>query len=173
MDKLRAHFTPLSTSNGWRGLVLALIVVILDQVSKALVLNGLHLRFIGDSVTILPFFHLTMVHNQGISFGLLHSQGAGRWLLALFQLGVAVWLIDFVRRRQNPWLVVALGLVIGGAIGNAIDRIRIGFVVDFLDFSPVFPWVFNVADSAICIGVALLVWYFVQADLAAKKAAAK
>ena len=99
MDKLRTHFTPLYTGNGLRGLLLAAVIVILDQVSKAFILDGLHLREIGSSVTILPFFHLTMVHNQGISFGLLHSQGIGRWLLALFQLGVAVWLIDFVRRR--------------------------------------------------------------------------
>jgi len=169
MDKLRAHFTPLTTPNGLKGLLLAVAVLVLDQVSKAFILNGLHLRLIGDSVTILPFFHLTMVHNIGISFGLLHSQGAGRWLLALFQMGVALVLIDYVRRRHNPWLVAAFGLVIGGAIGNAIDRIRIGFVVDFLDFSPVFPWVFNIADSAICIGVALLIWYFIRSDQAARK----
>ncbi len=174
MDKLRAHFTPLTTPLGIRGLLLALLVVSLDQFSKWLILVPLNLRVPGNHVNILPFFNLTMVANQGISFGLLHSDGFGRWFLALFQIGMAVLLADFVRTQKKPWLTVALGLIIGGAIGNAIDRVRLGFVVDFLDFSGtrVFPWVFNVADSAICIGVALLIWYFIQTEKAAKNTTA-
>ena len=173
LDKLRTHFTPLTTPLGIRGLLLALLVLVLDQVSKWIILVPLNLRNLGDQVNILPFFNLTMVHNKGISFGLLHSDGFGRWFLALFQIGMAVLLADFVRTQKKPLLTVALGLIIGGAVGNAIDRVRLGFVVDFIDVSGthVFPWVFNVADSAICIGVALLIWYFVQADQAAKKAA--
>lgn len=174
MDKLRAHFTPLTTPLGIRGLLLALAIVVLDQVSKWLVLFPLNLRELGDQVNILPFFNLTMVHNKGISFGLLHSDGFGRWFLALFQIGMAVLLADFVRTQKKPLLTLALGLIIGGAIGNAIDRVRLGFVVDFLDFSGtrVFPWVFNVADSAICIGVALLIWYFIRSEQAAKNTTA-
>lgn len=169
-DKLRAHFAPLYTSTGLRGLALAAIVLILDQLTKLGVLYGLNLQALGDQVNILPFFSLTMVHNQGISFGLLTSGGLGRWLLVLFQFGMGLYLIDLVRAKSDPWLVYSLGLIIGGAIGNGIDRFRLGYVVDFLDFSGthIFPWVFNVADSAICIGVALLVWYFIRADLTAK-----
>ena len=174
MDKLRAHFTPLTTPLGVRGLVLALLVLVLDQLSKWAVLVPLNLQTIGDHVNILPFFNLTMVQNRGISFGLLHSDGFGRWFLALFQIGMAVLLADFVRTQKKPLLTIALGLIIGGAIGNAIDRIRLGYVVDFLDFSGthVFPWVFNVADSAICIGVALLIWYFIRSEQAAKNTTA-
>ncbi len=170
-DKLRAHFTPLHTSLGLKGLGLAVIILVFDQLTKLGVLYGLNLQAIGDQVNILPFFSLTMVHNQGISFGLLTSGGLGRWLLVLFQFGMALALVDYVRTQTNAWLTFSLGLIIGGAIGNGIDRFRLGYVVDFLDFSGthVFPWVFNVADSAICIGVALLVWYFVRADLTAKR----
>ena len=174
MDKIRAHFTPLTTPLGIRGLLLAAVMVVLDQLSKWLVLFPLNLQGEGETVKILPFFHLTMVHNEGISFGLLHSDGFGRWFLALFQIGMAVVLADFVRTQKKPWLTLSLGLIIGGAIGNAIDRVRLGFVVDFLDFSGthVFPWVFNIADSAICIGVALLIWYFIRAEQAAKNTTA-
>jgi signal peptidase II len=171
MDKLRAHFTPLYTSLGLQGLGLAVLILILDQLTKLGVLYGLNLQAIGDQVNILPFFSLTMVHNQGISFGLLTSGGLGRWLLVLFQFGMALLILDWVRAQKSPWLGSSLGLIAGGAIGNGIDRFRLGYVVDFLDFSGthVFPWVFNIADSAICIGVALLVWYFVRADLTAKR----
>ena len=174
MDKIRAHLTPLTTPLGVRGLLLALLVLSLDQVSKWMVLFPLNLWVEGDQVNILPFFNLTMVHNKGISFGLLHSDGFGRWFLALFQIGMAVLLIDFVRAQKKPLLTLAFGLIIGGAIGNAIDRIRLGFVVDFLDFSGthVFPWVFNVADSAICIGVAVLIWSLIQTEQAAKNTTA-
>jgi len=170
-DKVRTHFTPLYSSLGLKGLGLAAIVLIFDQLTKLGVLYGLNLQAIGDQVNILPFFSLTMVHNQGISFGLLTSEGPGRWLLVLFQFGMALALVDYVRTQTNAWLTFSLGLIIGGAIGNGIDRFRLGYVVDFLDFSGthVFPWVFNIADSAICIGVALLVWYFVRADLTAKR----
>ncbi|MFT4075900.1 MAG: signal peptidase II [Asticcacaulis sp.] len=171
MDKLRAHFTPLYSSLGLKALGLALLVLILDQLTKLGVWHGLNLQTIGDQVNILPIFSLTMVHNQGISFGFFHSEGAGRWVLVLFQFGMGLALMDYVRTQTNAWLALSLGLIIGGAIGNGIDRARLGFVIDFLDFSGthIFPWVFNVADSAICIGVALLVWYFVRADLTAKR----
>lgn len=80
-----------------------------------------------------------------------------RWLLAAFSAAVAVGLIVWARRIGRPLLSVAIGLIIGGAVGNLIDRVRWGAVADFLNFSGLhFPWVFNVADSAITVGVALL-----------------
>ena len=114
----------------------------------------------GRPLEVLPIFNLTLVYNRGVSFGLFQSpegQEAIRWTLAVFSLVVALGLIVWVRKVIKPLTAVAIGLIIGGALGNLIDRVRFGYVVDFLDFSGLhFPWVFNVADSGITIGVALL-----------------
>ena len=149
---------PLVTRLGWLAFGAALIAVIADQLSKAWVLGPLDLpaRF---TVPVLPFFSLTMVWNPGVSFGLMRaSDGAGRFALSAFSAVVIVALAWWARRAERPINAVALGLVMGGALGNnLIDRLRFGRVVDFLDFSGLhFPWVFNVADSCISIGVALL-----------------
>jgi signal peptidase II len=118
-----------------------------------------------QKVTILPFFALTLVHNMGISFGLMESSGIGRWLLVLFSLAVSGFLFDWLRKSDTPLMAWGLGLIIGGAVGNAIDRLRFGYVVDFLDFSGLhFPWVFNVADAGISVGVAILLWYFLKTE---------
>ena len=80
-----------------------------------------------------------------------------RWVLAVFSLAVSIGLAVWVRKVARPLTAIAIGLIIGGALGNLIDRVRFGWVVDFLDFSGLhFPWVFNVADSGITVGVALL-----------------
>ena len=137
---------------------LAAVTVVLDQWSKAWVLGALRLDDLG-SIQVLPFFRLTLVENRGVSFGLLRADSAfGRWALVAVAAAVVAWLIWWVRKADRPLFAAAVGLVIGGALGNnLIDRARIGRVVDFLDFSGLyFPWVFNVADSAISIGVALL-----------------
>lgn len=157
MAKLKAHFAaPLTTSLGRKGLLLALVALILDQVSKWWILYELNLPLL-QQVKISPLFSFTMVWNRGVSFGLLSSDGWGRWVLVVFSLGVAVFLIDWLRKGTKPVLTYGLALVAGGAIGNAIDRIYYGAVVDFLDFSGLhFPWVFNIADAAINIGVACL-----------------
>lgn len=165
-DTIAAYFGARTTRAGVGALLLAALVLVLDQASKFWVLHGLGLQHPGDSVTILPFFSFTYVQNIGISFGLFGSEGAGRWLLVAFQFAVALFLIGYVRSKDRSLLVVALALIIGGAIGNGLDRARLGFVVDFLDFSRthVFPWVFNIADSGITIGVALLIWRFMRAE---------
>ena len=149
---------PAVTRLGLYAYILAAAVVVIDQLSKFWVLNGLHLDLRGQ-IPVLPFFRLTMVMNQGVSFGLLRADSpVGRWLLVAAALTVVVFLIVWVRRTDRPLFATSIGLVIGGALGNnLIDRARIGQVVDFLDFSGLsFPWVFNVADSAITIGVVLL-----------------
>jgi signal peptidase II len=137
---------------------LAAIVLVLDQLTKWWVLEVFRLPEKG-SVEVLPIFSLSMVWNRGVSFGLLQAeQDAARWGLAFFSLAVAIALAVWARRVQRPLLAVALGLLIGGAIGNLIDRVRFGAVADFLDFSELyFPWVFNIADSGITIGVCLLI----------------
>ncbi|HVY32986.1 MAG TPA: signal peptidase II [Caulobacteraceae bacterium] len=137
---------------------LAAVTVALDQWSKAWVLGSLRLDDLG-SIQVLPFFRLTLVQNPGVSFGLLRADTAfGRWALVAVAAAVVSWLIWWVRKADRPLFAAAVGLVIGGALGNnLIDRARFGRVVDFLDFSGLyFPWVFNVADSAITVGVVLL-----------------
>ncbi len=157
------------TRLGLRCLLIMVPVVLLDQATKAWILYGLRLQ-LQESVTILPIFSFTLVHNESMSFGLLPHGPFVRWLLTFFQLGAAAVLGYCATKVKQPLLGLSLGLIAGGALGNAIDRIRFGFVIDFVDVSGthIFPWVFNVADSAICIGVALLAWYFLRSDVPAK-----
>ena len=162
----------LATPLGLYAYVLAAAVVVVDQLSKWWVLNGLHLAERGQ-IPVLPVFRLTMVMNPGVSFGLLRADTAlGRGLLVGAATLVVIVLAAWVRRAERPLFATALGLVIGGALGNnLIDRARMGEVVDFLDFSGLmFPWVFNVADSAISVGVALLL---LDSFIAPKAAPAK
>ena len=141
---------------GWVAYGLAGVTVVLDQLSKAWILGtGL---VPGESIPVLPFFRLSLVYNPGVSFGLLAASGAGRWLLVLFALAVVIAVGVRARSLTKVMPAVALGLIMGGALGNnIIDRVRFGRVTDFLDFSALgFPWVFNVADAAINVGVAVL-----------------
>jgi len=138
---------------------LAVAIIVVDQISKHWILNGIGLE-LRQSVEVLPFFKLSLVQNRGVSFGLFQSPEGRetiRWMLAAFSLIVAIGLIVWVRKAVKPLTAIAIGLIIGGALGNLVDRVRFGYVVDFLDFGGLhFPWVFNVADSGITIGVALL-----------------
>ena len=141
------------------GLLSAAIVVVADQASKWWILNGLHLPELG-SVPLLPVLNLTMVWNQGVTFGLLHQDTAyGPWLLAAVALAVVIGLTLWMRRADRVLVACALGAIAGGAVGNIIDRIRFGAVVDFIHAHALgWSWyVFNVADAAIVCGVALLI----------------
>ncbi len=156
------------TKLGWTALILALAVIVVDQAAKAWILGGLNLPLRG-SVQLAGPFYLTMVWNPGVSFvgGFLQAhKEAVRWLLAAFSIGVSVMLTAWVRRADRVLFALAIGLVIGGAIGNVIDRIRFGAVADFIDVSRLlyFPWVFNVADSAITVGICLLLVDMLRQD---------
>ena len=142
----------------WAAYGFALTIIALDQLSKAWILDGLSLREIGRVLVLPPVFNLSYVENTGVSFGLFGG-GSARWFLSVFSVVVAAGLAWWATQTDRRLLISAIGLVIGGAVGNAIDRIRFGYVVDFLDFSGtgVFPWVFNIADSAITVGVVLLI----------------
>lgn len=134
----------------------ALAVIVLDQLTKLWVLTGLDMR-LGQTIEISPIFDLTYTLNPGISFGIF-ADGGGRWILSIFSVAVAVALGWWARNASRRLFAVAIGLIMGGALGNVIDRVRVGAVVDFLDFSGLmFPYIFNVADAAISVGVALLV----------------
>ena len=142
------------------GIAVALTVLALDQLSKWVVAVPLSLDTV-RSITLLPIFSLTWMQNDGVSFSLLTATNAAqRWALtaltALIAAGVAVWMV----REKNRTDVVALAMVLGGALGNILDRVRLGYVVDFADlhFGDYRPFlIFNVADAAITIGVLLLV----------------
>ena len=137
-------------------LLVALCVVLLDQASKEWVRGAFSLH---ESVPVIPgFFHLTYVRNTGAAWGLFSGQNVALSALALVMLAV---LVVFRRKILPPGRVhrVALGLLCGGIAGNLFDRLRLDYVVDFLDFfvrNSHFP-AFNVADSAICIGVGIYV----------------
>lgn len=153
------------TKLGWMALVLALFIVVTDQALKYWILEVVRLQE-GQSIPVLGPIHLTGVWNHGVSFGFLQAQhDLVRWLLAGFSIVVAVVLGAWVRTTERPLFAVAVGMVIGGAVGNVIDRIRFGAVTDFIDASKLFfPWIFNVADSAISIGICLLLVDMLRQD---------
>jgi lipoprotein signal peptidase len=140
------------------GALAGLLVLVADQASKWWVLDVFHLPERG-SVPLLPVLNLTMVWNQGVTFGLFHQDGAtGPWILAAVALAVVVLLVVWLVRAESALVAAALGAIGGGAIGNVLDRIRFGAVVDFIH-AHAFGWswyVFNVADAAIVCGVAAL-----------------
>ena len=145
-------------SSAWRWFALALLVVLADQATKALVLA----RFtLGERLEVTPFFNLLFVYNAGAAFSFLSE--AGGWqkpLLVAFALAAAAIVSTLIVRRPHERLLcTGLAFILGGAVGNVIDRLRIGQVVDFLDFHAAgwhFP-AFNAADSAITVGAALLI----------------
>ncbi|WP_298127956.1 signal peptidase II [Brevundimonas sp.] len=141
----------------WAAYGFALVIILVDQATKAWILDGLSLREVGQVPVLPPILNFSYVENTGVSFGLFGG-GEARWALTIFSVVVSGVLAWWATRTDRRVLISAIGLVIGGALGNAIDRFRFGYVVDFVDFSGtgLFPWVFNVADSAITVGVGLL-----------------
>jgi signal peptidase II len=140
------------------GVGLALAVIAVDQVSKLWLYERLTATA-GGMIEVLPFFNLVMVRNYGVSFGLFNNGStAGSWMFVALALAIVAVLVRWLLRASRTTPAVALGLVIGGAIGNVIDRLRMGSVFDFLDVH-VMGWhwpAFNIADSGITVGVALL-----------------
>jgi signal peptidase II len=143
------------------GLIVAALVFLADQLSKWLVAGPLALTELGQSIELLPIFNLTRVHNHGISLGMLTaSMDTHRWLLVGFTAAIAAVVTFWLFREPKRGDQVALGMVLGGALGNILDRSRFGYVLDFADlhFGEFRPFlVFNVADAAISIGVAILI----------------
>lgn len=147
-------------SNPWVGFVLAAVVIGLDQYTKALASAELQYRV---PVEITAWFDLMLAHNTGAAFSFLASAGGWqRWFLAgvalVVSVVVSVWLTRLKQSEQV--LGIALGLVLGGGLGNLIDRVSLGYVVDFISwhYNDWYWPAFNIADSAICVGAVLLVW---------------
>lgn len=145
------------------GLVTALLIVAADQASKLWLLYVYELGRRGV-VTILPVLDLMLTWNYGISYGLFQQEGAGRWVLIGIAVVAVVLLGLWLRRAETRLTALALGLIIGGAVGNAIDRLAYGAVADFVLFHVTtesfrFSWyVFNLADAAIVAGVVGLLY---------------
>src|SRR3569623_2126267 len=142
------------------GFAVAALVLLLDQLAKWVVTGPLALNRLGDQLVLLPIFNFTYTQNQGISLGLLNATNpVGRWLLVAMTAAIAIAVAVWITREKNRVDQIALGMVLGGALGNILDRARFGFVVDFADlhFGDFRPFlVFNVGDAAISIGVVIL-----------------
>lgn len=142
-----------------RGLAVAALVAVLDQISKLALL-----RHFGETAcathreVVTSFLDLVLTCNSGVSFGMLNRAGLNSLLFTVAAAVIAVVLVFWLNRARSSFLAVAIGLIIGGAIGNIIDRLRLGAVVDFLYFhAGAWYWpAFNLADSAICLGVAAM-----------------
>jgi signal peptidase II len=143
-----------------RSLLIAAAIFITDQIMKALVLGPIGLRVEGDSLELLPIFNLTLVHNDGVSLGLLQAQSdLARWGLVTLTGAISVFVAAWLWREKQRIDGLGLAMVLGGAVGNLVDRVRFGYVVDYADlhFGAFRPFlVFNIADAAITIGVLIL-----------------
>lgn len=140
-------------------LALAAGIIVLDQATKLWVLASFYL---GERLEVTPFFNLVLVMNSGAAFSFLADAGGWqKWFFVVLALVISGWLVAMIRHHAAETLLpLACALVLGGALGNVIDRLRFGAVVDFLDFH-VAGWhwpAFNVADSGITVGVVLLIW---------------
>jgi signal peptidase II len=157
---------PSAPQRSWtHWLALSAVVVALDLASKAWISSAMRL---GESRDILPFFSLVLMHNTGAAFSFLAGAGGWqRWFFTATTIAISVAIVVVLRRSHgNPVLACALALVLGGALGNLHDRLALGYVVDFvLLHAGGYAWpAFNVADSAISAGVALLLWDSIRPD---------
>jgi signal peptidase II len=142
------------------GLLIAGMTLLADQLSKLFVLHGIGLR-LGEAITVTPFLDLVLTFNRGISYGLFPQDGEfGRWFLVALKLAAVALFAYWIAHTPSRLVAAALGLLVGGALGNAMDRAVYGAVVDFVSLHA-FGWrwyVFNLADSAIVAGVAGLLY---------------
>ena len=149
----------LVTRNRLIGLAFAAIIAVIDQIVKWYVIGPLDLRLVRN-IELLPFFDLTYVENRGMSLGMLQATSMeARWALVLFTAAIALVVFVWMMREKLLGDILGLGLILGGAIGNIIDRYNLGYVIDYADFhlGSFRPFlVFNVADAAITIGVVIV-----------------
>jgi signal peptidase II len=144
--------------------IIAAMVFVIDQITKLAVVFGLNLIDRGEIDVIPPFLNFRMAWNYGVNFGLLSGQTEiTRWLLILLALGISAWVWRWTARAPHgPWARASAGVLIGGALGNVVDRLAYGAVADFLNMSCCGienPYAFNVADIAIFAGAIGLVLF--------------
>jgi signal peptidase II len=138
---------------------LSALVIVFDQLSKWWADSALELY---QSIAVLPFFNITLAYNHGAAFSFLASEsGWQRWFFTGLAIVVSIVLFFWIKRLKTDakWEAISLALILGGALGNVIDRVIHGYVIDFLDvYYGTYHWpAFNVADSAICVGAILLI----------------
>lgn len=144
----------------WPFYLIAVLVIVADQITKIWVNAALDYR---EVIPVIPFFNITLAYNPGAAFSFLADQpGWQRWFFSILATVVSVMLIVWIKKLppQERSLGYPLGLILGGAVGNLIDRLAYGHVIDFLDvYYDMHHWpAFNIADSAICIGAVLMLW---------------
>jgi len=140
----------------------ALFIFVLDQISKYWVVEHLNLKTIGAIDVLPPFLNFRMAWNQGINFGLFNFGDSGRWVLIVISLLIVAFVLYWVRGAKGSMVPIAAGILVGGALGNIVDRLVYGAVADFLNMSCcgiVNPFAFNVADIAIFAGAILLILF--------------
>ncbi len=154
----------------WLYLIVAAAFVALDQLVKWLCIR--YLKAVG-SVTLIPgLLRLTYLENRGAAFG---SMTDHRWVFMVFSTVAIAAMTVYLLRFAEPSRLLrwTLALIIGGGVGNMIDRVALGYVVDMIDFYGIWPYIFNVADSCVCIGAGLMVLYFILSARAEYKAGRK
>lgn len=142
----------------WRCLFITTLVVALHQLARIVVFPAVAGQ--GGPIEVLPFFNLVEVWNRGISFGMFSNLAYGQWLLSGLSMTIIVAFLIWLRKVDNTFTAIALCLVIGGALGNLVDRLSFGAVADYLDFYAFgYHWpAFNLTDSAIFLGAVLLLF---------------
>jgi len=150
--------------------IISVVVIILDQITKAMATAKL---IMFNPVAIMPNFNFTLMHNEGAAFSFLSDAGGWqRWFFSILASVVSVAIFIWIKKLtpQEKGMAISLSLILGGAIGNLIDRVRFGYVVDFIDVyygSSHFP-AFNIADSAISVGAVLMIIYSFKEEKAKK-----
>lgn len=140
----------------WPALSAAGLLAAFDQLTKYIIVYVVDLPARGK-IELSRIFDLTYVENRGASFGMLAGGMSSRIFLSLVSTAVSIGLIIWLARLRRIEAVIGVALIVGGAVGNLVDRVMLGFVVDFFDFSGLgFPWVFNIADASINVGIAFL-----------------
>jgi len=142
----------------------AAIVFVIDQITKVIVVHLMNLASFGSIDVLPPWLNLRMAWNRGVNFGLFASDGnIMRWVLVAVALAITVWVVVWMRRdRPGRWGLISAGLLVGGALGNVVDRVLYGAVADFLNMSCCGfenPYAFNVADISIFAGAIGLVLF--------------
>lgn len=149
--------------------VISVICIVLDQLTKILCVKSIAL---GDSITVIPgVLDFTYIQNRGAAFGSLTN---ARWVFMIASVVMIVIIACYVISNRNTLsypTVITLALIVGGGIGNMIDRIALGYVIDFIDvkFLPFWKWIFNIADSFVCVGAFFLVIIFIIEEIKTKK----
>lgn len=152
-------------------MILAGIIAIADQITKAIATAELTMY---KAVAVMPMFNFTLMHNEGAAFSFLHDAGGWqRWFFAVISFVISIVLIFWIKnlKAEERFQAFAFSLVLGGAIGNLIDRVRLGYVVDFIEiYYNQYSWpTFNIADSAITVGVIILIVDTIFPNLFRKK----